>query len=242
MPRFFIEGAAASPGDVLAVTGEDARHIASSLRMRPGEPIVLCDGRGTDFFSTVTGVGAEVTVRVDSVSSSVGEPPYGATVYQAAVKGDRFDTVVEKAVECGASSVVPFVSSRCVSRPDPKDAPKKIKRWEKIAREAAMQSGRGAVPTVGGVLSFTDMLREAAKADVALFCWERATVPLRDVLKGKKPSTVSVVIGPEGGFSDGEAAAAENAGLVPVSLGSRILRTETASGSVLSVLSYEFDV
>ncbi|MBR3639913.1 MAG: RNA methyltransferase, partial [Clostridia bacterium] len=115
------------------------------------------------------------------------------------------------------------------------------KRRERIALEAAGQCGRGIVPSVCAALTFEKAVEEAAGADLPLFCWECAATPLKDVLRGRDPSTVSVVIGPEGGFSEEEAKYAEQAGLVPVSLGSRILRTETASGAVLSVLSYEFD-
>ena len=243
MPRFFIEEGAAAPGvgDLYTVSGEDARHIASSLRMREGEKLTLCDGAGNDYLCSVVSVGRDVTARVLSVFPSRGEPPYRAAVYQALVKGDKFDSVVQKSVECGASSVTPFLSSRCVSRPDERSAGKKAERWRKIAAEAAMQCGRGALPEVGEAIPFSEAIKKAAAADIPLFCYEGGGEPLRDVLRGMRPGTVSVIIGPEGGFSPEEAAEAAAAGMKTVSLGARILRTETVAQTVLSCLSYEFE-
>ena len=241
MPRFFIDGTKPSPGDTVVLSEEDSRHIALSLRMKRGDAVTLCCG-WTDFECVVTDTAGAVTVEVVSSSPSAGEPPYRATVFQAEVKGDKFDTVVQKAVELGASEIVPFVSSRCVSRPDPRDAEKKRKRRERIALEAAKQCGRGAVPSVCAAVTFDEAVALAAGSDLPLFCWEEATVPLRNVMKGAKPSSITVVIGPEGGFSAEEARIAAEAGLTPVSLGRRILRTETAAGAVLSALSYEYEI
>ncbi len=244
MPRFFIDKNthAPAPGDLLQITGDDARHISSSLRMREGEELTLCDGAGSDFLCAVVSAGRDVTVRVLSASASRGEPPYRAAVYQALVKGDKFDSVVQKSVECGAASVTPFLSSRCVSRPDDRSAGKKSDRWRRIAREAAMQCDRGAIPEVEDSLTFSEAIKTAAEADIPLFCYEGGGEPLRDVLRGMRPGTVSVVIGPEGGFSPEEAAEAAAAGMKTVSLGARILRTETVAQTVLSCLSYEFEL
>ena len=241
MPRFFIPGIAPEPGDRITLSEEDSRHVSLSLRMKRGDTLTLCDGRGTDYECVAVDFTDAVTVEVLSSSTSAGEPPYRAVVFQAEVKGDKFDTVVQKSVELGAIGIVPFTSSRCVSRPDPRDADKKRKRREKIAKEAAKQCGRGTVPVAGATLPFAAMISEAAKADLPLFFWECATTPLKDVLREETPASVSVVIGPEGGFSEEEARSAAEAGLIPVSLGKRILRTETAAGSVLSILSYRYE-
>jgi 16S rRNA (uracil1498-N3)-methyltransferase len=241
MPRFFIEGTSPVPGDRITLSEEDTRHVSLSLRMKRGDALTLCDGMGTDFGCVAVDFAGAVTVEVVSVSPSAGEPPYRAAVFQAEIKGDKFDTVIQKSVELGASGIVPFTSSRCVCRPDARDAEKKKIRRERIALEAAKQCGRGIIPSVGATLAFGKMTEQAANADLPLFCWEEASTPLKDVLRGKDPSTVSVVIGPEGGFSADEAKTAHAAGMIPVSLGRRILRTETAAGAVLSVLSYEFD-
>ncbi len=242
MPRFFIEGISPKPGDRITLSEEDSRHAALSLRLKRGDALTLCDGAGVDYECLAVDFGSAVTVEVVSSAPSGCEPPYRAVVFRAEVKGDKFDTVVQKAVELGASAIVPFVSSRCVSRPDPRDAEKKRKRRGKIALEAAKQCGRGIVPAVGATLTFEEATAEAAKCDLPLFCWEEATAPIKDHIRGKSPATVAVVIGPEGGFSADEAKIAESAGLVPVSLGKRILRTETASGAVLSALSYEYEI
>ena len=241
MPRFFTDSPL-SPGLTVTLSGEDSRHVSRSLRMKPGDPLTLCDGKGADADCVIISVGEETAVEVKAVRPSESEPPYRAVVFQAATKGEKFDTVVQKATELGASSVTPFVSSRCIYRPDTGARDKKAQRWEKIAEEASKQSGRGVIPKIGETLAFSAMLAEAAASDIALFCWEGATEPLPSVLKGRTPSSVSVVVGPEGGFSEKEAEEARAAGLVPVSLGRRILRTETAAGAVLSILFYEYDL
>ena len=172
------------------------------------------------------------------------EPPYSATLYQALVKGDKFDTVVQKAVECGVSRIVPFISERCVVRLSKSDCEKKRLRWQRIAAEAAKQCGRGIIPEVAGLLSYDEMVSEASKAGIPLFCYEAEDMKsLPAVLLDKKEEkTVSIVIGSEGGFSVNEALKAKEGGLESVGLGKRILRTETASSFVLACLSYELEL
>ena len=136
MPRFFIEGISPKPGDRITLSEEDSRHVSLSLRMKRGDALTLCDGVGTDFGCVAVDFAGAVTVEVVSSSPSAGEPPYRATVFQAEIKGDKFDTVIQKAVELGAAGIVPFTSSRCVCRPDARDADKKKKRRERIALEA----------------------------------------------------------------------------------------------------------
>ena len=146
MPRFFVPPFS---GEETAVTGEDGRHIARSLRMKVGEPLTLCDGVGTDYQCEITGFsGEKVWVRVLERAPSQSEPSIKVTVYQGIPKGDKMDAIVQKAVELGACEIVPVAMRRCVSRPDEKSAAKKTARWQKIADEAAKQSGRGILPQV----------------------------------------------------------------------------------------------
>ncbi len=248
MPRFFIEpsqiGTRENGERTVLIFGEDAVHITKSLRMKPGEAVTVCDGGGREYFCRVEKTGETVTLCVESERASLSEPPYRATVYQALVKGDKFDTVVQKAVECGAARVVPFISERCIVRLDKKDAAKKAVRWQKIAEEAAKQCGRGMIPEVCGLLTYKEAVAEASGADIPLFCYEdEGNKTLKGVLEGTgKSDTVSVMIGSEGGFSPAEASFAKENGMISVGLGKRILRTETASSFVLSCLSYCFEL
>ena len=248
MPRFFVSPSQIGVRDngekTVIITGDDALHITKSLRMREGEAVTVCDRRGTDYFCTVEKTGETVFLAVTSEKSGEGEPPYFATVYQALVKGDKFDTVVQKAVECGASAIVPFISERCIVRIDKKDAAKKIVRWQRIAEEAAKQCGRGIIPEILPLMTYIEAVESAAKADIPLFCYEdEGENKLGKILKtAEKHGTVSIMIGSEGGFSEKEADAAKKSGMVSVGLGKRILRTETASSFALSCLSYEFEL
>lgn len=247
MPRFFISEAQIGRRDdgskTVLIVGDDAAHITKSLRMKPGESVVVCDGSRREYNCTVSSVGEAVALDVISEGVCPAEPPYEATVYQALIKGDKFDTVVQKAVECGATRIVPFISSRCIVRLDKKDAAKKAVRWQRIAEEAAKQCGRGIIPEVGELMTFDEALRSAAECDISLFCYEKETGSLRAALSDAPiPTSAAIMIGSEGGFSDSEAAAAESAGMISVGLGKRILRTETASSFALSCLSYAFEM
>ena len=248
MPRFFITAAQIGERDsgekTVLIFGEDAAHITKSLRMKPGEQVTVCDGAGREYFCRVEKTGETVTLAVTGERQSETEPPYRATVYQALVKGDKFDTVVQKSVECGACRIVPFISERCIVRLDKKEAAKKVLRWQKIAEAAAKQCGRGIIPEVSGLLPFNEAVAEASLADIPLFCYEdESGKTLRSFLEAaEKSETVSLMIGSEGGFSPSEAQNAVSGGMVSVGLGKRILRTETASSFVLSCLSYRFEL
>ena len=188
---------------------------------------------------------AEVTARILSRSVDTVEPPFGATLYQAIPKGDKMGEIVEKAVECGVTRIVPVLTERCVSRPDPKAMEGKRARWQKIAESAAKQSGRGVIPEIAPMCSFAQAVEELGHADLPLFCYEgEGTRPLAQVLREQTPvgKDVRFFIGSEGGFSQSEAEAATAAGLCPIGLGKRILRTETAAAFVLACLVYEAEL
>ncbi len=250
MPRFFVSKEQITENTV-TITGDDAHHISRALRMATGEMITVCDMQGTDYECELTDfLPDRVLARVLHVQACQTEPPYRAHVYQALPKGDKLDSVIQKAVECGAYALTTFESERCVVRLKGENEGKKVERRQRIALEAAKQSGRGIVPTVYPTMPFAAALREAARADLALFCYEGdGTEPLplaiERTIKDQKWEgipTVSVMIGSEGGFSPTEAEAARAAGMIPVGLGKRILRTETASGFVLSCLVYALEL
>ena len=225
MPRFFIEDI---EGDRLTITGDDARHIGRSLRMRPGEELTVCDTRGIDCLCVVESVSdTDVLVKVVERRSSDTEPTVKVTLYQGYPKGDKLETIIEKSVELGVSRIVPVLTERSVARPDEKSAARKLERWQRRALEAAKQCGRGCIPQVEPMVSFPAVPAMMSRHDRALFCYELGGQPLAQAL-GQQPGEVGIFIGPEGGISAAEAEALEAAGALPVTLGKRILRTETA--------------
>ena len=156
MPRFFLPDLS---GDTVAIAGEEGRHIAGSLRCRPGDSLELCDGRGTDADAVIRDIaGGTVTAEITARRPSRSELPCRVTLYQALPKGDKLELIVQKAVELGVFAVVPVLASRCVSRPDRRGMDKKRERLERIAREAAGQSGRGMVPAVEPLLTLREAL------------------------------------------------------------------------------------
>lgn len=245
MPRFFIRQEQISDG-VVRLFGEDAHHAARSLRMAVGDEITVCDMQGNEYTCRIASFAddREVTAAIESVRTADKELPCFVTVFQALPKGDKLDTVIQKAVECGASRIVPFESERCVARVKPEAEARKTERRQRIAEEAAKQCGRSVLPEVSATVGFDRMLRMAAECEVALFCYEGdGTIPMGALLKEKKEALrsgarVAVIVGSEGGFSLREAQAARDAGLLSAGLGKRILRTETASGFALSCLVY----
>jgi len=246
MPRFFIQREQVLE-DRIRLFGEDAHHIARSLRMAVGDELTVCDMQGREYECVIESFeeDREVLVRVCSSRQSEREPLCRVTVFQALPKGDKLDTVIQKAVECGAFSVVPFESERCVVRVKADAEQRKTERRQKIAAEAAKQCGRSVIPQVTPTVSFEEMLSLASACDIRLFCYEGdGTEMLGKVLQSRKDlllkrdATVAVVIGSEGGFSQNEVAKAKDRDLIPIGLGKRILRTETASGFVLSCLVY----
>ncbi|MBC8570371.1 16S rRNA (uracil(1498)-N(3))-methyltransferase [Oscillospiraceae bacterium NSJ-54] len=235
MPRFFTD----QINDEFAlITGEDARHIGRSLRMAVGEELILCDGAGSDYRCRIASIDRE-SVRCDVLSRapSAGEPACFVTLYQALPKSDKLDLIVQKAVELGVGRIVPILTRRCVSRPDEKGMRAKQARAQRIALEAAKQSGRGRVPEVAPLLSFPDAVQEASLDPLALFFYEGGGTPLRELLF-PGAGRVSLFVGSEGGFDPEEVRLAEEMGLRTATLGPRILRCETAPLCALSVIMY----
>jgi len=229
---------------VITVSGDDASHITRVLRMKPGEHVTVCDTDGVEYDTVLRQTGKDVLLDVLSSKASENEPPYRAVVFQALVKGDRFDTVLQKATELGAVSFVPVMTSRCTVKLTPAEFGKKVERWQRIAYEAAKQCGRAVIPTVASPVSFSEALEMASATDLPLFCYEgEGTLPLPRIFQEKESvRSVAVFIGPEGGFSPEEARAAEEKGLRMTGLGKRILRTETAAPFVLACLSCRYEM
>jgi 16S rRNA (uracil1498-N3)-methyltransferase len=238
-PRFFIDPSQAS-GPTIVVTGDDLRHIRTVLRKQPGDLLTLLDGRGGEYTVRITELGkdAAVTAVLDRRERETRGP--AVILGQGIAKADKMDWIVQKATELGVSSIVPLVTERTIVKVP--DQEKRVRRWQKICREAAMQCGRPDIPAVGAILPLSAFLKalEPGPASLFLMPWEQGTVSLKQVLRDHPaPRNMVVLIGPEGGFSPGEADSAAAKGFHPVSLGPSILRTETAALAALSMICYE---
>lgn len=246
MSHFFLDKESLlSPEEgKITLMGDSARHIALSLRMAVGDSLTVSDGQTSVYecaLRSITPAAVECTVL--SEKRGEGEAPFPIHLYMAYPKGDKMETVIQKATELGALSITPFFSSRCIRRPAEEKNNRLTERYNKIAKEAASQCGRCRIPTVNTPLSFEEMLKRATEAELPLFCYEGGgTRPLPTLLEGRMPVSCSIVVGSEGGFSPKEAEEAIAAGLLPTGLGRRILRCETAPLFVLSCLSYHYEL
>ncbi len=241
MYHFFVEPGQIA-GKVLTIEGTDAHHIRDVLRMKKGEAIEAVDGTGRIYTCRVSDFTEEAVVaEVEAVSEAASELPCPVTLYMGLPKFDKMELIIQKAVELGAAAVVPVACRRSVVKLDKKKEAGKLTRWEAIAEAAAKQSKRAVIPEIRPVMSFREAVAEAAEAGVVLMPYECAgnMARTREILAGIRPGQrVAVFIGPEGGFDPGEAALAEEAGAQVITLGSRILRTETAAITTLSILMY----
>lgn len=235
MPRFFTDNI--DEADIV-LTGENARHIGRSLRMRPSEKVTICCN-GTDYDCEIRQITAD-SVSLDLLSKHPceTEPNVEVTLFQAVPKLDKLEHIIQKTTELGISRIVPVLTNRCISRPTEKDFEKKLPRLRKIAEEAAKQSGRGKIPEITQLFNFKECLEMAKALDETILFYEcEGGKRFEDVpLEGKK--TVGMLVGSEGGFDKEEADSAIFAGAERVWLGKRILRCETAPISALSILMF----
>ena len=237
MTRFFVDPDVFDR-DTMVLSGENAQH-AKVLRLKEGEIVLVCDGQGQECVCRVSQTAPEIVLSVEDRRSSVSEPVVDVSVYVAFPKADKLEHVIQKATELGVREIIAFPSSRCVSRPDEKSLKKKLERWQKIALSAAQQSGRGRIPQVLVLNSFSAALSRAAQSDRALLFYENEDAyTLKMALEGSY-RTVSLMVGPEGGLEETEVSQAQEAGLKICSLGKRILRCETAPLCALSAVMYD---
>ncbi|HVS45430.1 MAG TPA: 16S rRNA (uracil(1498)-N(3))-methyltransferase [Verrucomicrobiae bacterium] len=237
LPRFFVEGQH-DVGEVVSLEGGDARKIALVLRLRDGDEIEAIDSSAQRFRARLSIRGSDVIARLEELFA-VGRTADALriTVAQGVPKGQKMEFVVEKLTELGVAQIVPLLSERTIARA----GQTKLDRWGRLAKAAAAQSGRSDVPPIAQPLAFDALLATFGDYDLVLMPWELADpVPLREALPALLPGAldVLVLIGPEGGFSHDEAAAANAAGAHLVWLGRTILRTETAAMMLVAVLSY----
>ena len=245
MHCFYCEANNVSEGQII-ITGSDVNHIKNVLRMERGEELMVCDGTGMQYTCQIEEFPAgEVKLSVLKAEKASTELPVRLKLYQGLPKKDKMELIIQKAVELGAVEIIPVMTKRCIVKlEDEKKEAKKIERWQTIAESAAKQSGRGIIPTVSRVMNFREAVNQASKEGMSLIPYEMAEgmKTLKEAAeKASKQSVISVFIGPEGGFEEAEVDFAKENNVIPVSLGKRILRTETAGFTTLSILMYEIE-
>ncbi len=244
MQQFFAEPSWIKENKVY-MQGADVNHMKNVLRMKPGEDVRINDGMGKTYLCCISayeekGAVLDIFKELDAET----ELPSRIVLFQGLPKGDKMEWIVQKAVELGAYSIVPFAAKRSVVKLDEKKAAKKQERWQAIAKGAAEQSGRSIIPEVQKVMTFAEALEAAKNLDVLLIPYEleqgmKETVKIiGNITPGQ---SVGIFIGPEGGFEEEEVDRAKEAGACPVTLGKRILRTETAGLTALSILMYHLE-
>jgi 16S rRNA (uracil1498-N3)-methyltransferase len=240
MRRFYVNQEQIKE-DTITITGPDVNHIKNVLRMKQGEEIVICNGQGKDCYCIIIKVSdTEILAGIQAIKDTETELPAKLILFQGLPKMDKMELIIQKAVELGVYEIVPVMTARCVVRlEDKKKEEKKLERWQAIAESAAKQSGRGHIPRVAPVLSFKEAVKSASGMDLAVIPYENASgIQLtKNIIAGlKKNTTVGILIGPEGGFEESEIALAESGHITPITLGRRILRTETAGFALLSMM------
>lgn len=232
MPRFFTEVA---DENKITITGDDAHHICRSLRMKPGEKIIVTC-RGTDYHCIINTV-SDSCVALDLIEKKIcqSEPTVKLTLFQALPKGDKFKTIIQKSVELGASRIVPVLTRRCIARPAQSDFNKKTQKYEKISESASKQSGRGIIPEISDIVLFDKALEMMKENDLNLILYENGGNRFSSV-SFENVRSIGVFIGSEGGFDPEEAERAVEEGAVPIWLGERILRCETAPLAAISII------
>ena len=241
MPKFFTARENITDSQI-KIDSEDAKHIKKVLRLNCGDNITVCDGCGIDYTARIDEIGTnEIICTIEEKHVCDTEPKVNVTLYQGLPKAAKMDYIIQKTTELGISRIVPAKLSRCVVKLENEAAEnKKIERWQKIAYEAAKQSGRGIIPAVGGIKTIDEIIEEAKNDDLVLVPYECETdTHLCDIINtAAHVKSVSFIIGPEGGFDITEIEKLKNAGIKTITLGRRILRTETAGEAVLAMIMY----
>ena len=256
MPRFFVEPDQVS-GNKIIIEGSDVNHITKVLRMKIGEELMVCDGTGLDYFCTIAKLDSDaVFCDVCNKWESYSELPVKVTLFQGLPKADKMELIIQKTVELGVYEIVPVAMQRSIAKLDDKKAGRKIERWQSISESAAKQAGRGIIPKVTEPMSFAEALEYAKEMDSIIVPYEnakgisytkevireaKALSSAKETNASKTCTRLAIFIGPEGGFADSEIERAKEAGAKLVTLGNRILRTETAGMATLAILMYEFE-
>lgn len=244
MQHFFVVPDQVRDG-YIEITGSDVNHMKNVLRMKVGEQLEISDGNNKKYLCEIETLGTDlVTVQILEERKAENELPSKLFLFQGLPKSDKMELIVQKAVELGVWELIPVATKRAVVKLDEKKAVKKRERWNGISESAAKQAGRNIIPQVKPVMNFREALRYAADLDVLLIPYELAEgiLDTKERIRQIQPGqSVGIFIGPEGGFEREEVELAMEAGAYPVTLGKRILRTETAGMTMLSVLMYHLE-
>ncbi len=240
MTRFYVPQPRIENG-MLEVEGDEVKHIRKVLRLRVGDEVSVFDGLGKEYEGAIVEERlSSVMIRIGNITSSKGDSPLKITLAQSLLKGEKMDYLIQKATELGVEEIVPFLSSRSVAVLEESKRPGRHQRWKKIAIVASKQCGRGVVPEIESLHDYRQMLEKASPNALRLILWESGGAKLKKILeRPEERGRIFFVVGPEGGFSKAEVDEAKEAGFTPVTLGKRILRAETASLCLLSILQYE---
>jgi len=238
--RFFVEGEPLKPGERL-ITGKRAHHLTRVLRLAVGEPVMLFEGSGREFPAEIVEVGRQlVRLKVRAGKRVDRESPLSLMLALGLSRPSIMDLIVQKVTELGVHEIVPVQTERAQGWLSGEKDLARIKRWGRIAQEAARQSGRNVVPRIWPLTEYSQLLKQTENKEIKLFCWEEEKKTLRQALEVKgRARQACVLVGPEGGFSQKEAEEAASAGFQSVSLGGRVLRTETAAIVVIGLIQYE---
>lgn len=242
MYRFFISSGQVE-GEEIVITGDDVNHIKNVLRLETGDWVVACDGNGTDYVSRIQSLQSDsVLLHVEKTQDTGTELPVRITLFQGMPKKDKLEWIIQKAVELGACEIVPVMTKRCVVRlQEEKKITKRMERWQTIAHAAAKQCDRGVIPTVHEPVSFEEALNLSDNLEYNIIPYElqegmQASREIVDTACTKQ--SLGIFIGPEGGFEPEEICQASERKIQPITLGKRILRTETAGMALLSILMF----
>ncbi|MFB3886959.1 MAG: 16S rRNA (uracil(1498)-N(3))-methyltransferase [Thermodesulfobacteriota bacterium] len=241
MPRFYVPQPQIENG-MLKIEGDEVKHIRRVLRLGAGDGIAVFDGSGKEYEGKIVEEGTSfVVVRIENILSSEGESPLEMILAQSLLKGEKMDYLIQKATELGVKEIIPFSSSRSIPLLEKSKRLNRHLRWEKIAIEASKQCGRGVVPKMELLQDYPEMFQNIRPGFLRFILREREGVRLKDVLERLKDRRkVFFIVGPEGGLSHDEVDLARENGFIPLTMGKRILRSETASLCLLSILQYEW--
>lgn len=245
MHRFYVEEDQIS-GDEISISGSDVNHIKNVLRMRENEEIIICNGQGKDFQCIISQIsGEEVIGKIQSIVESNTELETKIYLFQGLPKKDKMELIIQKAVELGVYEIIPVMTKRTIVKLDEKKKEqKKLERWQNIATSAGKQSARGIIPKVMKPMTYQEALNYAETLDYNIIPYEKADNinNTRDIIKGiKSKNSVGIFIGPEGGFEESEIDKAKTIDMKPITLGRRILRTETAGFTIMSIIMFELE-
>lgn len=244
MHHFFVSPDAVGE-NTIEITGSDVNHIKNVLRMKVNEEILVSDGTGTDYTCQILALSDDnITVKINDFSREARELPADIYLFQGLPKSDKMELIIQKAVELGAKAIIPVITKRTIVKLDKKKENSKLVRWQNISESAAKQSKRSVIPEIMEFMSYKEAIEYVSSFDVKMIPYEnaRGMEATRELVSSiKEGDKVAIFIGPEGGFCESEIELANEAGVVPVSLGNRILRTETAGLCTLSILMFYLD-